>query len=265
MSRVGISTACYYPKDTFESFCEVLKADVPVAEVFMNSLTEITPENLSRYKSEMQAHGTEIVSFHPYMSAFESLLFFSEYTLRISDGIEFYKRFFEAAKVLGAKYFVFHGEKNVPTFSRGLSEDSVICEVYGRLIETAKSFDLVFTQENVNNHRSQSAEHIRKLSELVPELCFTFDLKQAFRAKQNYADIISAMGKNLRHVHINDFGEHECCLPFEGFADLPDVKKRLIDVGFCGDYILEVYRTCFNDLSHLCWSLEKTKQLFACN
>ena len=120
MSRVGISTACYYPKDTFESFCEILKADVPVAEVFMNSLTEITPENLSRYKSEMQAHGTEIVSFHPYMSAFESLLFFSEYTLRISDGIEFYKRFFEAAKVLGIDGYLFDGDSEKLRSTLGL-------------------------------------------------------------------------------------------------------------------------------------------------
>lgn len=262
MSRVGISTACYYPLDTFESFCEVEKANVPIAEVFMNSVTEITPQNLRRYRDEMNAHGTEIISFHPYTSAFESLLFFSEYGKRVDDGIELYKTFFDAARYLGAKYFVFHGERNIPTFSRGLSEDSATCEVYGRLIETAKSFDLIFTQENVNNHRSQSAERIKRLSELVPELYFTFDLKQAFRAKQDYADIISAMGSKMKHIHINDFGEQECCLPGKGFADLEDVKRRLDAIGYEGDFILEVYRTCFDGLEDLCDSLEKTNQLF---
>ena len=262
LSKVGISTACFYPQDTFLSFKEVLSANVPVTEVFMNSLEELEKSNLDRYCTEMAAHGTEIISFHPYTSAFESLLFFSEYTKRLSDGIELYKRFFEGAAYLGAKFFVFHGERNVPTFSRGLSEDGVICEAYGRLIDAARAFGLTFTQENVNNHRSHCAEHILKLRELVPDLMFTFDLKQALRAKQNYADIITAMGDRMCHIHINDFGDHECCLPFTGNVDLPDVAKRLHDIDYCGDYVLEIYRTGFSDISELCESLEKTKKLF---
>lgn len=262
MSRVGVSTACYYPQDTFLSFREVINIGVPVAEVFMNSLEELDRSNLLRYKAEIKARDIEIISFHPYTSAFESLLFFSEYSLRLKDGIELYKRFFDGASFLGAKYFVFHGERITPTFSRGLSEDDAICTSYGLLIETAKSFGITFTQENVNNHRSQSAEYIKKLSALVPELKFTFDLKQAMRAKRDYGEIIDAMGEKLCHIHINDFGEHECCLPFEGNVDLFDVKRRLDKIGYCGDYILEVYRASFDNNETLAASLEKTKKLF---
>jgi sugar phosphate isomerase/epimerase len=262
LSRVGISTACYYPQDTFLSFLELLEAEVPVAEVFMNSLAELEKQNLERYRSEMKARGVEIISFHPYTSAFESLMFFSEYSLRKKDGIELYKRFFDGAAYLGAKYFVFHGERITPTFSRGLSGDAAVCESYNMLIETAKSFGLVFTQENVNNHRSQSAGYIKKLSSLVPELRFTFDLKQAMRAHEDYGEIINAMGKKLCHIHINDFGEHECCLPFEGDVDLSDVKNKLCDIGYSGDYILEVYRASFDTNEKLISSLEKTKNLF---
>jgi len=262
LSRLGVSTACYYPQDTFLSFKEVISANVPVAEVFMNSLDELEKSNLDRYREQMSEHGIEIISFHPYTSAFESLLFFSEYTRRVNDGIELYKRFFDAAAYLGAKYFVFHGERNVPTFSRGLSGDDVICNSYGRLIETAKSFGIVFTQENVNAHRSHCADHILKLRKLVPELRFTFDLKQALRAKQNYADIIAAMGDRLCHIHINDFGENECCLPFTGNVDLYDVAQRLRDINYNGDYVLEIYRTGFTDNSQLCEALDKTRNLF---
>ena len=92
MSRVGVSTACYYPQDTFLSFREVINIGVPVAEVFMNSLEELDRSNLLRYKAEIKARDIEIISFHPYTSAFESLLFFSEYSLRLKDGIELYKR-----------------------------------------------------------------------------------------------------------------------------------------------------------------------------
>lgn len=262
MSRVGISTACYYPQDTFLSFLEVLGTEVPVAEVFMNSLAELDKQNLQRYRDEMKAREVEIISFHPYTSAFESLLFFSEYQLRRHDGIELYKRFFDAAQFLGAKIFVFHGEKAIPTFSRDLSDDEAIFSTYSELIENAKNFGLTFTQENVNNHRSQSVEYIKKLSALVPELKFTFDLKQALRAHQNYGEMIDAMGDKLCHIHINDYGKKECCLPFDGDVDLYDVKDRLSGIGYCGDYILEVYRACFDTTQSLVKSLEKTRKLF---
>ena len=262
MSQVGISTACYYPHDTYLSLLEVLSADVAVCEVFMNSLQELEKSNLERYREKLKEKGARVISFHPYTSAFESLLFFSEYGERMKDGLELYKRFFEGAAELGAKYFVFHGERNIPTFSRGLADDETIFRAYTALIDEAKAYGLVFTQENVNNHRSHSAEFIKKLRELVPELRFTFDLKQAFRAKQDYAEIIRTMGDRLCHIHINDFGEHECCLPFEGNADLYDVKKELSAINYKGDYILEVYRASFCDNRDLCASLEKTRKLF---
>ena len=260
--RCGISTACFYPEDTFSAFRRVVDAGAPVAEVFMNSVDELSPESLKRFCDYAKENGTEIVSLHPYTSAFESLLFFSEYKRRLSDGLSLYARFFEGAAVLGAKYIVFHGEKNTPTFSRSLSSDDCLCEAYGRLIELAKSYDLVFTQENVNNHRSQSPEFLRRVQTLVPDLRITFDIKQAFRAKQNFREVIAAMGEKIVHVHMNDFGEHECCLPFDGFADMNAVKEALEKVGFHGSYILEVYRSCFSDADELALSLNKTRAFF---
>ncbi len=262
LSRVGVSTACFYPMDTFDSLCEILSTGTKKAEVFMNSLGELSPENILRFRHELEAHGASIVSFHPYTSAFESLMFFSEYSARIDDGIEIYKRFFNGAAELGAKYFVFHGERNIPTFSRGLSSDSIICEAYGRLIDEAHKAGIIFTQENVNNLRSQNGDYIRKLRTLVPELRFTFDLKQAYRAGVDYSDVVSAMGDRLVHVHINDFGEKECCLPFEGNADMYGLSRQLLDIGYTGDFILEVYRTNFGETAELCDCFTKLEALF---
>ncbi len=262
LSRVGVSTACFYPADTFDSLCEILSTGTKKAEVFLNSQSELTHEKILRFRRELAAHDAKIVSFHPYTSAFESLMFFSEYTKRIDDGIEMYKRFFDGAAELGAKYFVFHGERNIPTFSRGLSSDSVICEAYGRLISEANNAGLIFTQENVNNLRSQSADYIHKLRELVPELRFTFDLKQAYRAGVDYSAVVDAMGDRLVHVHINDFGEKECCLPFTGDADLAGLSKQLKTLGYTGDFILEVYRTNFGQTHELCDCFSKLEALF---
>lgn len=262
MSRVGISTACFYPQDTFASFLEVLSAGAPAVEVFMNALSEINRQYLSRFRTEAAAHGAEIVSFHPYTSAFESLLFFSEYVPRQNDGLEMYKRFFDAAAFLGARCFVFHGERSTPTFSRGLSTDGLLCEVYGRLIETAKSFGLVFTQENVNNFRSHDPAFLRRLRTLLPELRFTFDLKQAIRAKVDCGETVRAMGDRLFHIHINDFGERECCLPFDGTADLAGLRDSLKEIGYAGDYIIEVYRASFGTNEELSRALLRTEAFF---
>ncbi len=260
--KVGISTACYYPENTFVSLTQVLSTGVRTAEVFMNSLEELDKDNLKRFTDELRAHDAEIVSFHPYTSAFESLLFFSEYKTRLNDGIEIYKRFFEGARILGAKYFVFHGEKNSPTFSRNLSDEAHICEVYGRLIEAARQEGLIFTQENVNNFRSHSPRFIQYLYKIIPDLRFTFDLKQALRAGQDHLKIVDAMGDRLCHIHINDFGEQECCLPFCGYVDMQTLASKLYKIGYNGDFILEVYRTNFSDNNQLMESLNKVKETF---
>lgn len=265
MASVGVSTACYYPEDTFCAFRRVCSIGAPIAEVFMNSVDELSHESLKRFRELSAQSGTKIVSFHPYTSAFESLLFFSEYRRRIADGLEVYKRFFDGAAYLGAKYFVFHGEKSTATFSRSLASDEILLEAYGSLIETARSFGLTFTQENVNNHRSHSAEFIAHLRELLPDLRFTFDLKQACRAKQDYHTLLSAMSDRLVHIHINDFGEHECALPFDGAVDLHEVKRALDAISYQGDFVIEVYRTCFDDEQALSMAMDKTAALFGAN
>ncbi len=263
MTHVGISTACYYPEDTYSAFRHVCDIGAPIAEVFMNSVDELSHESLKRFRDLSLASGTKIVSFHPYTSAFESLLFFSEYRRRIADGLEVYKRFFDGAAYLGARYFVFHGEKSTATFSRSLACDEILLESYSALIETAKSFGLVFTQENVNNHRSHSAVFLSRLRELLPDLRFTFDLKQAYRARVDYREILSVMGDRLVHMHINDFGEHECALPFDGAVNLPEVKRHLNELSYRGDMVIEVYRTCFSGDCALRVALDKTSTLFS--
>lgn len=260
--RVGLSTACFYPEDTFSAFRRVADAGAPVAEVFMNAVDELTPSSLKRFRDYAKQSGTEILSLHPYTSAFESLLFFSEYGKRLNDGLELYKRFFDGAAQIGAKYLVFHGEKSTPTFSRELSSETQICEVYGRLIDLAESYGVTFTQENVNNHRSQSPVFLHYLNKQIPKIRFTFDLKQVYRAKQTYRDVISAMGEKIVHVHMNDFGENECCLPFDGYVNMPHLKIALDSVGYRNAFVLEVYRSCFREDSELIRAMNKTRALF---
>lgn len=262
MSTVGISTACFYPEDTYQAFCRVSRLGAPVAEVFMNSVEELSSASLKRFRIRAEESGTRIISLHPYTSAFESLLFFSEYRARLADGLEVYKRFFNGAAELGADYLVFHGEKCTPTFSRSLSCDEFICESYGRLIELGKSFGVMFTQENVNNHRSQTADFIKKLNTLVPNLHYTFDLKQAYRAKQPYEDILDAMRGKLVHVHMNDFGEHECCLPFTGLVDMTRFCEKLDEIGYQNNAVIEVYRSSFEKETELADAMHKTQAVF---
>ena len=58
--------------------------------------------------------------------------------------------------------------------------------------------------------------------------------------------IIDAMGGDIVHVHLNDWRDGECRLPFAGSLDLESILSRIEHDGFKGDYIIEVYRHNFD-------------------
>ena len=218
----------------------------------MNSVAELAPCDLAEMRRISQDNGLSIRSIHPFSALFEGLYFFSGYPRRISDGLDLYRRFFAAGAELGAKYVVFHGEKLTPTFSRPLASDDEVMTSYTRLIQTAREEGLIFTQENVAYFRSQDPMFLRNLADCVPDIRFTFDLKQAMRANIPVDDVLAAMGERLVHIHINDFSQKtECALPFQGEVDLPALAHKLKEMHYQGDFILEVYRTNFTSDSEL--------------
>lgn len=194
-------------------------------------------------------------SVHPFTSGFEYMFFFSAYKKRAAESAEFYKKYFHAAAYLGAEYVVFHGDSlNAPFF--GIES---YCETLSLLIETARREGTVLAHENVSTARAGNPDFIRQLRAHFGNgnLSFVFDVKQATRAGYSPFDMISAMGKDIKHVHINDWMDGDCRLPYAGSLDIDAIISQVEANDYTGQYIIEVYRRNFNDFEDIIISKDR--------
>ena len=128
MMRPGISTACLYPMEIERSLDLLLSMDFKLYEFFLNTWSELTPSFLRLLRNRLESEGAQVKSIHPFTSAIEGMLFFSEYLRRMEDALEFYKTYFEAAGMLGAKILVLHGQKGYRTGKlRRINTSNDIC------------------------------------------------------------------------------------------------------------------------------------------
>ena len=75
---------------------------------------------------------------------------------------------------------------------------------------------------------------------------FVFDLKQTARGGFDAMEMLEAMGDDIVHVHINDWKDGECRLPYAGELDLDLVIDAVESTGYNGKYMIEVYRHNFS-------------------
>ena len=80
---------------------------------------------------------------------------------------------------------------------------------------------------------------------------FVFDLKQTVRGGYAPFAMLDAMGDDIVHVHINDWKDGECRLPYAGELDVDRVIDRIESTGYAGKYIIEVYHHNFKDTSEI--------------
>ena len=249
--RLGISTACLYPMYTEQALKELIDQGFRLFELFLNSESERCQPLHKELKNILQESGSEVKSIHPYTSGFESFLLFTKYQRRFEDGIEFYKRYFEAAAYLGAKILVLHGDCHTPQKS-GVSDEEYF-ERFAVLADEGRKQGICVAQENVNRFRSQNPDFIRRMTDyLHGRVHYVLDVKQAVRAGFDPYDMCAAMGKCLVHVHLNDnrTGE-DCLLPGEGTMDFMRLRTMLKEYHYKGDFVIEVYRNNFKGMKEL--------------
>ncbi len=249
MNRIGISSACFYPEETLDAIKRCTGLGFRNIEIFMNSFSELEEPYLREIDRHCRHTGTEVTSIHPFTSGFEYMFFFSAYKKRAGDMLELYRRYFHAAARLGARYCVFHGDAVKAPF---IGMDNY-CEVMAMLMEAARSEGVTLAHENVSTARGGNPAFIRELHERFGKgnIRFVLDIKQAARAGHDPAAMIEAMGQDIVHVHINDFADGECRLPFAGVLALEDILTALAKIGYCGRYMIEVYRHNFTEDSEI--------------
>lgn len=242
-ARIGISSACFYPTDTEEAFIRCVSLGFKNIELFTCSFSELEEAFLTRIKKIADENGVKIPAVHPFTSGFEYLLFFSSYKKRAIESAEAYRKYFHAANLLGADFVVFHGDKLTAPFL-GIEN---YCESYTRLREVAKSHGITLAHECVSTSRGGNPEFMRELHQAMGEgnIKFVFDLKQVVRGGYDPDDMLDAMGNDIVHVHINDYAESKCRLPYAGAMELDKIIGKIETSGYTGRYIIEVYRDNF--------------------
>lgn len=245
--KFGISTSSFYPALTENAADAIARARIPAAEVFLNAPSELEEGYLRRLKARLDAGGTRVLSVHPFTCALEPLLLFSGYSRRFEDGVQYYRRFFRAAELLGARYFIFHGDRK-----GAATPDSLYFERFAALDAAAREYGVQVAQENVSRCRAGSAAFLRAMKEALPDAAFVLDLKQARRAGEDWREILSALGGNVRHIHLSGCGEEGDCLPLtRGNFELREFLTALRAAGFDGGLVLELYRENYGGYEEL--------------
>ena len=245
--QLGVSTSCYYPRTTEDSLRILLDAGVKTIEVFFNSHSELEPLFLMQLRTMANDAGAQIVSVHPYTSGMEGILFFSDYDRRFADARGYYKRYYQAANILGAKTVVFHG---------GYKHQTMTVEEYARRIALldadACQAGVCLAQENVERNLSRSPDFLRQLAQLCPQQHFVFDLKQAIRAEQDPYKVLAAMGNRVVHLHLSDhLPGYDCLPPGMGSTDYAALIAQAKAQGFAGSAVIELYRQNFEGQQQL--------------
>jgi|LSQX01.3.fsa_nt_gb sugar phosphate isomerase/epimerase len=248
MNKVGISSACFYPEETEISFRKIADMGIKTCEFFINSPREIEDEFIDNILNIKNKYGMDIVSVHPYGSFAESFSLFSNYYRRYLDYISLYRRFFEVTKKLGADIFVVHGIK-----SPGSIPDEEYFKRFSEMIDIASEYDVIFAQENVVLHRSESPEFLLKMKNAIGEkFKVVLDIKQARRAGYSPYEFIENLGESICHIHISDSNFDDDCLPVgAGDFDFNKFFAACRQMKYNGAYILELYNYSFHSANEL--------------
>ncbi len=248
MIRAGVSTACFYPKLLEESVYDLAVNGINHIEIFINTDCELKKPYISGLVDTLKRFEVTCRSLHPYTCPMEPMLFFSGYSRRVADGLEYYKKYFNAMNLLGAEIFVFHGNFNITNLS-----PEMYCEIYSKLVETGKKFGITVAQENISRCQSGSLEFMKSMSELMgDEARFVLDTKQAVRAGENSFDIIRALKSKIIHIHVSDHGEMGDCLQIgKGRFNIKQLMYLISQENPDVSIMLELYRNNFDGISDI--------------
>ena len=112
--EIGISTASFYPMQTEDTIKIISDMESSLCEVFLEAEYEYGKEFIRELK-RMESCGVRTIRWFMHFVRLLNTAFFG-IRRRRRDVIVLYKKVLEAASVLGAKYYTFHGDNNSTSF-----------------------------------------------------------------------------------------------------------------------------------------------------
>lgn len=257
--RIGLSSAAFYGRGQTEDQAAMLR-DYPVqcCEIFLQTPSEYSAAFGALVRERLG--DLPCRSVHPKGTQFEQDLFGLS-ARQVSDSMRMFTSVCDAAQVLGARYYVFHGPFGVhaPMVPQRIH---ALQATMARMQEIAAERGMEVLWENVHWCALKNPEDVRAVREMLPEMGFVLDVKQAWHAGVDPLEMLQAMGKQLRHVHVLDWKEAgELCLPGQGCMDWKALFRSLADSGFDGDVMLEPYERHVRDAETLRRSLRMLQEL----
>ncbi len=259
--KIGVSTAAFYSKAYIEEAIkriQLLKADC--IEAFLDCRWEQSAQRGMQLKT--LAEGTPITSVHPLSTRDEPGLFMKSERQR-EESLQGFCGVLEAGEAMGVDCYVMHGQiypQGVPT--KPIDYDFVARRIEPA-VECADRMGITIAWENTFYASFRVPEFAYRMRRYFPQLCFTLDTKQAYRAQVPWQEYMQAMEGALVNVHVSDWNERgQFCLPGKGVFDFDVLVKELYRIDYNGPVILEPYPEAFCQDAELDVSLSFLRQKF---
>ena len=210
---------------------------VGTAEVFLTSFSEYSPafaRTLAAGKGDVQVHSVHVIN-----TQFEPQLY-AEHPRIKADSYAWLEKVMKSARILGAKYYTFHG---IARFKRTFREDFPrVAAKTQEIADFCAKYGVTLAYENVEWAFYNHPGVFRELKKGCPQLKGVLDIKQARVSGYDWREYLEEMAGSLAHVHVSDIGEDgKMCLPGAGIFDFDELFSRLCDAGFSGPLLIENY------------------------
>jgi sugar phosphate isomerase/epimerase len=264
----GMSTACFFRRHiTEDAVVRIGEMGIRHAEVFLCCASEYKRGYIAELNRRLQDAGISVCSVHALAIQFEPQLFTS-YARAKKDAFAVLGDVLEAARLLGARSYTFHGPANIKRISNRNLDYAKFADDASLVAEKAREYGVRLAWENVHWGLFSDIYFLNRLlsSGVSDNLFFTLDIKQSVLAGVMPWDFAKAMGKRLANVHICDYRRDEdgirTALPFEGELDFNSLKASLLTIGYEGPLIYEVYASDYRNESQLLANYRKTRAFF---
>lgn len=252
--EIGVSTASLFGRAYNEEALQIFQSlDVRVCEIFLESFCEYTLDyanKLKQYLGNLKVH-----SIHTLNTHFEPQLF-SANERAYTDALAIFENTLKVARVIDAKNYTMHGKirikKNTSFFNY-----AEYGKYFNVLTDLCQKYGVELCIENVEWAFYGQVGFFDGVKKFAPNLKTCLDVKQARISGYNYADYLNEMGQSINTVHLSDINDSgKICLPGKGTFDFYDLFKRLKDVGFNGNMLIEVYKESFENYNEIVESLD---------
>jgi len=246
--ETGVSTASLFLRKNNEEALPLLnKLGIKNTEIFLTTFFEYG-EPFASVLAEAKG-AINVNSLHVLNVQVEPQLFNMHPRVR-KDAFDILEKITQTANKVGAKYYTFHGVARMKRAARSGVNDNfpVIIDRFRAISDFCKARNVTLCLENVEWASYNRPGFFSVLSREIPELHGVLDIKQARISEYPYEAYLTEMGEKLTHVHISDINENgKICLPGRGIFDFDTLIKRLLDIGFNGKLLVEVYTDDYGD------------------